>query len=473
MQTFNSFAIQGSILINSKQVRRFNQRVEFQNENSIDSLCQLEYKIQFRNNTSSSIRNVRINDVLDYHFLDINSLTVTGYSHPYSLTLVGNDLNFYFNNINLPNGSVYDPSTYGYVSFKINQLAGNVLGTEIYNTAEIYFDTNAVIYSNQCKSIIDSVTNKCTFNHNVLIDTLLCENDSNAKITIIPRPNSLYTYLWYNGSTDSSINHLNVGEYTVTITNSYDFGCRRIDTILIKNANAVFSRVQTRSDLIICGNNNNGYITLRGSDTLENFHYLWSTNDTTNSISNLGIGYYSVKVCDINGCCDTNFYVVNSTPAPNLIFTVDNDTICMNDTILIDVSGADLYEWIYNSSNSDFIITTIDSTTIFEVIGYNFNGCTDSNEITIYVKNCTIGIDENKTSNFNIYPIPSSGFINITCDEPIKNIEIISSDGKLIRNINDVNKNTLAIDLTDLAKGFYFVKSYSTKLVYNKKIIIN
>ena len=72
----------------------------------------------------------------------------------------------------------------------------------------------------------------CNFTTNISINNALCDNVNNgsAYITVF-NGSPPYTYLWSNNSTDSSINNVASGIYTVTTTDAV--GCFKTDTVFI------------------------------------------------------------------------------------------------------------------------------------------------------------------------------------------------------------------------------------------------
>lgn len=108
----------------------------------------LTYTIQFENTGTANAEKVRINDVLDPK-LDENSIRMISASHLYTLERVVNNLNWYFNNINLP-PSTPTSNGNGYVTFQIKPKTGFAVGDVIPNTAYIYFDFNPAIVTETC-----------------------------------------------------------------------------------------------------------------------------------------------------------------------------------------------------------------------------------------------------------------------------------------------------------------------------------
>ena len=107
----------------------------------------LYYTIRFENSGTASAVNVRVNDVLDSK-LDENSIRMVSSSHPYVLDRVDNNLNWRFDNIQLPVSDANTNTGKGYVTFMIKPRAGYAAGNIIPNTSSIYFDFNPAIVTN-------------------------------------------------------------------------------------------------------------------------------------------------------------------------------------------------------------------------------------------------------------------------------------------------------------------------------------
>ena len=80
-----------------------------------------------------------------------------------------------------------------------------------------------------------------------------------------------------------------------------------------------------------------------------------------------------------------------------------------------------------------------------------------------------VGIDENNTSNVNIYPNPTKDFVYITGVEDAE-VEIVSLDGKVIKSIY-INDNA-KINLKGLEKGVYLLHIVSETTSVHKRIVI-
>ncbi len=135
---------------------------------------QLDYTIRFQNTGTYLAETVVIVDTLDQD-LDIPSFELVGASHNVTWELSGPGIiKFTFANIYLPDSLSNEPGSHGLVSYKINQKPNLTGGTEIKNTAYIYFDYNLPIVTNTTLNTIEIVGVK--------------ENQFNNGITISPNP---------------------------------------------------------------------------------------------------------------------------------------------------------------------------------------------------------------------------------------------------------------------------------------------
>jgi hypothetical protein len=112
------------------------------------------YTIHFQNTGNAPAFNIRLRDTLDAN-LDINSFEVLGFSHPAQISINGNILTVRFNNIMLPDSTTDYEGSMGYFQYRLKPLPNLPNGTQIENTAYIYFDYNAPIITNTTQNNFD------------------------------------------------------------------------------------------------------------------------------------------------------------------------------------------------------------------------------------------------------------------------------------------------------------------------------
>lgn len=125
------------------------------------------------------------------------------------------------------------------------------------------------------------------------------------------------TYLWSNGATTRNINNVSPGTYTVTVTDGS--GCTATTSINVAPFNFI-SGVNTTPTH--CGLTD-GSATASVNGGIMPYTYLWNIGATTQTISGIPAGTYTVTVTDKNGC---------TTVGNGTVATSDNSTTVQVDT---------------------------------------------------------------------------------------------------------------------------------------------
>ncbi len=132
-----------------------------------------------------------------------------------------------------------------------------------------------------------------------------CYDYKDGVIDVVGYGQAPLKYSLRNYSTDQSsgyFDQLETGNYTLSIEDS--LGCV-LDTNLYIDIPEKFE-ISTETVLNNCEmSNNEAMITVTGSGGTSPYSFVWSTGQTSSSISNLENGYYSVVAKDANGCTDS------------------------------------------------------------------------------------------------------------------------------------------------------------------------
>lgn len=106
----------------------------------------VHYLIRFENTGTFQAENIVVKDIIDTVVYNLSSLQITDASHSVGIRTVNNNqVEFIFEGINLP---FTEPGKYGYVAFKIKTKPTLIVGNQLTNKAEIYFDFNLPIVTN-------------------------------------------------------------------------------------------------------------------------------------------------------------------------------------------------------------------------------------------------------------------------------------------------------------------------------------
>lgn len=114
----------------------------------------LDYTISFQNTGTAPAVNVILLDTIRPE-LDIATFEMKSASHPCHVQLEGRELTVIFSNIMLPDSGTDFEGSMGFASFTIKPVSGLAEGTQLHNSAGIYFDYNEVVLTNTTLNTID------------------------------------------------------------------------------------------------------------------------------------------------------------------------------------------------------------------------------------------------------------------------------------------------------------------------------
>ena len=206
-----------------------------------------------------------------------------------------------------------------------------------------------------------------------------------------------YRALWSNGLEGLTVTGLSPGAYNVTV---YDLNnCEESTQIIVESNDtgcAGFSDVFFQSQNIQCANENDGAIILLPQGGQAPYEYNWSNGATTQAISNLFAGNYTVTVTDINGCF--HIRTVNIVEPPALIGSINTELTgdCGNVANLRaqGVGGTPPYQYEWNTGSNSANIFNLPSG-LYRVTISDINNCTFTDEFQFEEDNSFPGIRQN------------------------------------------------------------------------------
>lgn len=107
-----------------------------------------------------------------------------------------------------------------------------------------------------------------------------------------------YKYKWSNGSEKQDIDSLKAGSYSVRVTD--ESGCAKIMNFILSQPTPLLVKLDKTTD-ITCNGDKTGEIDISVLGGVPPYRYKWSNGATSQDISNLPAGDYSVMVTDSNG----------------------------------------------------------------------------------------------------------------------------------------------------------------------------
>ncbi|MGQ9846883.1 MAG: T9SS type B sorting domain-containing protein [Bacteroidales bacterium] len=210
-----------------------------------------------------------------------------------------------------------------------------------------------------------------------------------------------FTYIWLDGNNNEDRSGLSPGTYSVTVIDNNN--CSSVkNNIVMPISNPPSLSVITQK--VSCNPGNDGSIDLIVYNGTPPFSYNWSNTDTTEDISGLSAGTYTVTVSDAKNCTSVlSTFLSNDTPTVNITYN-GNTTFCQGDSLMLYATNGNQYTFDWYKSGLSLgvnvpVIAASESGN-YNVVVTNASGCKGySDTITITV-NPKPNITINASSNF-------------------------------------------------------------------------
>lgn len=288
----------------------------------------------------------------------------------------------------------------------IVKISTNIIGNDTLTAvAGVY---KVVVNNNTggCATLTDTIqiNNPAPFALNETIINNSCNNSTDGVIDIntITQGTAPYTYLWNNGNTTNTLQHIKTGNYTLQITDGNN--CSQNFNYVINPTNVVNASFNITNDSVFLYQANvmfNNYSTA-------NVNYTWSFGDGTISYdatpvhqySTFGI-YTTTLITELNGCTDTaqtTIVVIDSlfAKAPNDTTTKGNVLTLLNKT-----NTNEIIKLATVDGNYQILFDFIENTTVtVSLLESNGKLLSTNNYV---VNNTTVGVTLSKYAAGNYY----------------------------------------------------------------------
>lgn len=289
-------------------------------------------------------------------------------------------------------------------------------------------------------------------------------NDGTASV-VTTGGSGNFTYEWTpNVSSTPDATGLITGNYQCIATDVTS-GCAQTLVTYVANTAGISADIFSYSDAS-CGNAEDGTATVTITGGQAPYTIAWPNGDTTESVSNLAPGTYTVMVEDYLGCrayASVTIGAINPAPEVNL----GNDTtMCNGDVLTLDAGAGNTYLWSDNSTGQTLTVTAAG---IYSVLVTNSFGCESFDAIQVDYISCnaihggTSTSTSTASNDLSIYPNPTHNEIHINIAK-IRNTDVMVSVMDILGNQIFVSKESSdygyskVIDVNSLNPGVYTVK---------------
>ena len=317
---------------------------------------------------------------------------------------------------------------------------------------------------------------------NVAVDPLscffiFCHGDSTGGVALdFSSYDTSYSYNWYEANDPSTslgnmTQIMNLGAGAYVIEANY-LGCVATDTMVLTQPDPI--QITGTFTHLLCYGDNDGAVDINvtgGSPSSNGYTYLWSNNVTSQDLSNVGAGLYTLTVTDSLSCVAT--YDARLTEPDELEVTiVETSPFVLELSTVTGGTPSYTYAWYESGNNvgtgTSYVVSTNGT---YSLEATDANNCTNTSNSIAYNVASVINGEE---VSFRVYPNPFREEATIDFGYTVNEatISIVDIYGKLIEQHEVVNASSFIITNKNKASGVYFMKMETANKLYNTKIII-
>ncbi|MBI2258666.1 MAG: T9SS type A sorting domain-containing protein [Flavobacteriia bacterium] len=329
-------------------------------------------------------------------------------------------------------------------------LTSSMADSYLWSTGET---TQSIVVSSSSNVDVTTMLSGCsatssntiiTANPNPVInagqDVSVCSGES-----VVLQGSGAFSYDWDNGVIDGQP-FVPSATATYTVTGTDVNLCTGTDQVVIT---IMTGTINAGGDQTVCAGQS---VTLTGSNGT---NFIWNNGvqDGVAFVPTQTMTYTATGEAT-NGCTDTDDVLITVNPIPT-VDAGDDVVACIGTQVTLTATGATVYQWTGGILNNTPF--TVSDTMTYTVTG-TLNGCTDSDDVTVFAEDCS-GINEGQLTNLQLFPNPTSSFITLKADDlsSVKSVEVIDQIGRVIVSIETNSSNEVLIDLSTLSNGTYYV----------------
>jgi hypothetical protein len=260
-----------------------------------------------------------------------------------------------------------------------------------------------------------------------------------------------YSYSWSSGASTATATGLGAGSHAVTVTDGA--GGTAVQTVVLTAPSALMAMA---TSVPTCTGESDGSIdlTVTGGNDCQGYTFAWSNSATTEDLSNLASGTYTVTMTDAAGCTATQSFTVSALPLPQPTFTQSGNLLTATQTW-------SSYQWLLNGSN----ISGANANTYLIVQSGNYalsvtdtNGCVGISAPSVITG---IGQEMSQWDDLMLLPNPARDEFRLRSLRPVSiplRVTLTDMYGKrLFSKMLSSLDYEVSFDIRQLAAGIYWI----------------
>jgi gliding motility-associated-like protein len=268
-----------------------------------------------------------------------------------------------------------------------------------------------------------------------------CVAPFNGSVAVTAPTGVGISYAWSTGETTAGLSNVDAGTYTVTVTAAN--GCTNTSSATIANTPTLPTASASATDNTNCAAPYNGAVSLTSNGS----SFVWSNGATTQNLSTVSAGTYTVTVTAANGCTNTASATVADafTPPTITMGAPLANTACVapfNGSVAVTAPTGVGISYVWNTGETMAGLSNVDAGT-YTVTVTAANGCTNTSSATIANTPTLPTASASATDNTNC-AAPYNGAVSLTSNGS----SFVWSNGATTQNLSTVSAGTYTVTVT-------------------------
>ena len=278
-------------------------------------------------------------------------------------------------------------------------------------------------------------------------ENILCFGNATGSIDITPNGGTpSYTYSWSNGAITQDLTNVVAGNYSLIITDS--LGCTFNISVTLTQPLAPVSIASSVFN-VSCFGGSNGRIDVAFNGGTAPYTFVWSNGATTQNITNLIAGTYTITVTDQHGCVFIETYTITQPNPLQITWVVDNVNCFAGNDGAIDLTilgGTAPYSYVWSNSQMTQDANGLIAGT-YSVLVTDAKGCFADSTITVTEPAVPLSVTENHVNVLCFGDL--TGSINITVAGGTPSYDYLWSNGSVLEDLINVAAGLYSVVISD------------------------
>ncbi len=278
-----------------------------------------------------------------------------------------------------------------------------------------------------------------------------------------------YSYLWGGGETDSVLNNIPAGTYSLLLRDQNE--CTIEENWFIQQPEKF--NIQSVIKNPSCNGSNDGSINIEASGGTPPYQYLWSNGESSAEINNLLAGSYELQLSDANNCDTSLLFVLTDPEIINLTAEIEEVHCFGGSDGRIEIhaqGGTKPYTFLWTNGSTDSIASGL-TAGFHELLLKDAHDCDTIFEFEIHQPQTPITLETEITDCICFGD--ESGSITTTVSGGSPPYTFEWSNGETGSNISNLSAGSYSLsirDAQDCDTAFFFEIGQPEEIIINASI---